>query len=294
LARWQANWVTKHLAELGAEVQQVPISTIGDRQQDPIAAGSAVGVFTKELQRALLDGRIDLAVHSLKDLPTDYVEGLCLAAVPERAPVGDALISEKYPALDALPEGAAIATGSLRRRAQLLHIRPDLAMKDVRGNVDTRLRKLSEGQYDALILAEAGLRRLELADRIAQLLAPPVMLPAVGQGALGLETRDDDGPLRGLLAKLDHPATHAAVLAERTMLAELAGGCLAPIAAWGRVEGDQLVLSARVLDPGGTQQLESAAAAPPCDAPALGHRVAGDLLSQGAADLIRQLRGNTP
>jgi hydroxymethylbilane synthase len=156
LARWQADWVAAQLTEQGVEVTLVPVTTTGDRQQQPIAAGSATGVFTKEIQRALLDRRVDLAVHSLKDLPTEKVEGLSLAAVPQRAPVADVLVCRRYASLDELPEGTVVGTGSLRRRAQLRHVRPDLDMSDVRGNVDTRLRKLAEGQFDALVLAEAG------------------------------------------------------------------------------------------------------------------------------------------
>jgi len=290
LARWQANWVSRRLAELGADVKLVPIRTAGDRLRGPIAAGSAVGVFTKELQHSLLDGRIDLAVHSLKDLPTERVEGLSLAAVPERAAVADALVSVRYASLEALPGAAVVGTGSLRRRAQLLCVRPDLAMKQVRGNVDTRLRKLSEGQYDALVLAEAGLVRLECEDTIRERLPTSIMLPAVGQGALGLETRGDDGPLRELLSGLDHPPTHAAVTAERAMLSALAGGCLAPIAAWGRVEDGRLILSARVLSSDGRRRLDASVTGDPEDADELGRRAAEELLAQGAAELIRQAR----
>jgi hydroxymethylbilane synthase len=291
LARWQAEWVAARLAELGAQVELVPITTRGDRQQNgPIGALGDRGLFTKEIQRAVADDLVDLAVHSLKDLPTDEVPGLCLAAVPPRAPAGDVLVSRKYGALDALPQGASVGTGSLRRRAQLLHVRPDLVINDIRGNVDTRLAKLDRGDYDALILAEAGLQRLGLAERITQVLPMTIMLPAVGQGALGLETRVDDHGLRELLAKLDDPVTHQAVLAERAMLAALEGGCLAPIAAWARLQGDQLVLAGRVLKADGSQQLDASLAAPPEEAVTLGRRVAEALLAQGAAELILACR----
>ena len=293
LARWQADWVTGRLTDLGADVELVPISTTGDRQQEPIGAGSAVGLFTKEIQRALLDDRIDLAVHSLKDLPTDEVEGLCLAAVPERAEVADVLVCREHDSLAALPTGAVIGTGSLRRRAQLGHARPDLKMKNIRGNVDTRLRKLAEGQYDAIVLAEAGLRRLELSESITEILPLSIMLPAVGQGALGLETRTDDDPLRGLLDRLNHAPTHASVLAERSMLAALAGGCLAPIAAWGRVEQGRLDFSARVLSADGSQMVETKLAGDPSDATPLGRRAAEELIAQGAAEFIQQSRDET-
>jgi len=291
LARWQANWVASRLRELGAEVILVPITTSGDRHAEGSIGGlGEKGVFTKEIQRALLHDRIDLAVHSLKDVPTDPVPGLCLAAVPERAPVADVLVSRKYRSLEELPQGAAVGTGSLRRRAQLLHARADLEMKDIRGNVDTRLWKLDQGDYDAVVLAEAGLRRLDLAEHIAQVLPLSILLPAVGQGALGLECRDDDRAARELVAALDHAATRAAVLAERAMLATLFGGCLAPIAAWGRIENDRLVLTGRVLPPDGSQKVEATLDADPAEAVELGNQVAQLLLLQGAAKFIAAAR----
>ena len=188
LARWQAEWIARQLGERGVEVELVPISTTGDQQHGTIESIGGQGIFTKEIQRALLEGRIDLAVHSLKDLPTDVVPGLCVTAVPERAAVGDVLVCRKWASLDELPQRATLGTGSLRRRAQLLHVRPDLQIRDIRGNVDTRLRKLDQGEYDAIVLAEAGLRRLGLADRITQVLPLTLLLPAVGQGALAVET----------------------------------------------------------------------------------------------------------
>lgn len=269
----------------------MPISTIGDRQQQgPIGAMGGQGVFTKEIQRVLLDDRIDLAVHSLKDLPTEKVDGLCLAAVPERAPCGDVLVSCKYDSLDALPKGAVLGTGSLRRRSQILHVRPDLQMKDVRGNVETRVQKVDEGEYDALILAEAGLRRLGLGNRITQILPMDLILPAIGQGALGLETRTDDTLTRSTVEKLTDPATFAAVLAERAMLLMLQGGCLAPIAAWGRVENEEFTLSGRVLSADGTKCLESVMTGSHEEPEQLGRQVAAALLDQGAADLVSESR----
>jgi hydroxymethylbilane synthase len=207
LARWQAEWVAARLAESGVDVVLVPIATQGDIQQrGPIGEIGTLGVFTKEIQRALLDRQVDLAVHSLKDLPTEPVEGLCLAAVPKRGPHGDVLISREGQSFAELPPGATIGTGSSRRRSQLWHARPDLKMLDVRGNVDTRLRKLQEGQYDALVLAEAGVTRLELRQHITEVLPQSLILPAVGQGALGLETRVDDERTRHLLSALDDKA----------------------------------------------------------------------------------------
>lgn len=293
LARWQAEWVAARLNEAdGVTVELVPISTSGDRdQRGPIAALGTQGVFTKELQRALLAAEIDLAVHSLKDLPTDAVEGLALAAVPARGPVGDVLVSHSSVPFAELREGAKIGTGSLRRRAQLLHARGDLQMADLRGNVDTRLAKVRSGDYDAIVLAEAGLVRLELADAITQRLPTSLMLPAIGQGALGIETRSEDAVTRELLVELlDDAATHAAVLAERALLATLRGGCLAPVGALGIVDADQLHLTGVVLSPDGTQRLEVQQAGRLGDAAELGRCAAEDLIAQGASELIAASR----
>lgn len=294
LARWQADWVAARLARLGHAVRLVPISTAGDRQQQgPIAALGAQGVFTKEIQRALLDGEIDLAVHSLKDLPTDPVPGLCLAAVPQRGPAGDCLVSRDAAPLADLPQAAVVGTGSVRRRAQLLHVRPDLKFVELRGNVDTRLAKLDDGQAAALVLAEAGLVRLQLAGRITQVLPRDVMLPAVGQGALGLETRADDEATRAAVAEVNHADTCAAVTAERDLLAALRGGCLAPVGAAAHVADGALHLEAAVLSPDGGQRLhaaDAAAAGGAEQAAALGRRVADALLAQGAAALISASR----
>ena len=269
----------------------VLLTTRGDREQlGPIGAMGGQGVFTKELQRALLAGEIDLAVHSLKDLPTDEVDGLTLAAVPPRGPSGDVLVSRKVSSWEALPQGAVVGTGSLRRRTQLWHARPDLKMQDVRGNIDTRLRKLAEGQYDALILAEAGLERLGLAGEIAQVLPKSLMLPAIGQGALGLETRSDDAEARSALAPLDDRHTHATVTAERALLAALRGGCLAPVGAWGRIEDGQLRLSAVVLSQDGARRISAEAAADLAESAELGRSVAADLMARGAAELIAAAR----
>jgi hydroxymethylbilane synthase len=287
LARWQAEWVAEQLRQRGIEVELTPIATTGDRRREAIESIGGQGVFTKEIQLALLDGRIDLAVHSLKDLPTAATPGLCLAAVPERGPPGDALISSGGLSLNELPGGAVIGTGSPRRRAQLLHVRPDLKMKDIRGNVDTRLRKLHEGGYDALVLAEAGLRRLGLAGQITQLLPLEIILPAVGQGALALETRADDAITRQLAGRLDHPPTHAAVLAERALMATLQGGCTAPVAALGRADGGQLTLIGRVGSLDGVRLLEAQDTASSAESQTLGRRVAESLLAQGAGQWIR-------
>ena len=290
LAHWQANWVAARLCEHDVSVELVNISTSGDEQQSAAGAIAGTGVFTKEIQRELLAGRIDLAVHSLKDLPTEPVPGLLLFAVPERAPVADVLVSDRFASLDALPPGAIVGTGSLRRRAQLLHYRNHLEMRDIRGNVDTRLRKLREGQFEAIVLAQAGLERLGLTQRITQVLPLDVMLPAVGQGALGIETREDDLAAQAALAFLDHAPTHAAVVAERAMLAALHGGCLAPIAAWGRMESARLRLTGRVLAPSGRRMLEAELSGKAERAEEIGLHLAKDLIGQGAAELIADRR----
>ena len=290
LAQWQANWVAQQLQQAGCAVEVVLISTTGDqRQQEPIA-DVGQGVFTKEIQRALLDNQVDLAVHSLKDLPTEPTPGLCLAAVPERAAVGDALLSREGHTFEQLPQGAVVGTGSSRRRAQLWHRRPDLELRDLRGNVDTRIRKLHDGEFDAIILAEAGLKRLELDSHITEILPLEWYLPAVGQGALGIETREDDETTRAAVAVLDHAETHAAVVAERALLAGLRAGCLAPVGAWARMIDGQLVLEAAVLSIDGRQRLAATRQGSPADAAALGKDAADELIVAGAAELIRDAR----
>jgi hydroxymethylbilane synthase len=292
LARWQAEWVAARLIALGVEIDLVPITTQGDVKQGPLGQIGGEGLFTKELQRALLEQQIDLAVHSLKDLPTASVEGLSLAAVPERESTSDVLVSAKASRIEDLPPAARMGTGSLRRKAQLLHIRPDLIVEDIRGNVDTRLRKLDDGQYDAIILAEAGLKRLGLAARALHVIPHASMLPAVGQGALGIETRTDDTLTRTLLEPLNHLETHQAVIAERTLLFALRAGCLAPVGACARVLQSRLLLDAVVLSPDGALRLTASARAEDGDgARALGQRVAEQLLAQGAGELISASRG---
>jgi hydroxymethylbilane synthase len=296
LARWQAQWVAEALRNLGVEVELIHISTTGDVTSGPLGQIGGQGLFTKEIQRALLANEIDLAVHSLKDLPTAPVDGLKLAAVPPREEVGDCLISSRANSLQELPEKARIGTGSLRRKAQILHVRPDLVIEDIRGNLDTRLRKLDEGQYEAIVLAEAGLRRLGWADRIAAILPKSQMLPAVGQGALGLETRDNDDATQAVVASLNDAASMLAVVAERALLFTLRGGCLAPVGAWGRLLDDQsLQLDAVVLSGNGEKRIHAAAAtgkgmATLEAASTLGQHVAEMLIGQGATELIASAR----
>jgi hydroxymethylbilane synthase len=290
LARWQADWVAGELRKRGVEIEMVHISTQGDVKTGPLGQIGGQGLFTKEIQRALLDKQIDLAVHSLKDLPTAEVEGLSLAAVPERESINDAFVGNTAKSFAELPQNARIGTGSLRRRAQLLHLRPDLQMLEIRGNVDTRLRKLDAGEYDALVLAQAGLHRLGLDARISSIIPLSTMLPAVGQGALGIEARGDDTVTRELLVPLSHEATHQAVIAERSLLASLRGGCLAPVGAWGRVEGGLLLLDGVVLSGDGRQRIVASASGPPLGANSLGCDVAQQLLAQGAEGLIATTR----
>ncbi len=292
LARWQAEWVSAQLAKLGVESTLVPIATAGDQQQiGSIVQIGVEGVFTKAIQQSLLSGEIDLAVHSLKDLPTEQVEGLTLAAVPLRGPSGDVLVCREAASLETLPQGSAIGTGSLRRRAQLLNGRPDLVMRDIRGNVDTRLSKLDKGLFDAIVMAEAGLVRLGLADRITQVISHEVMLPAVGQGALGIESRGEDQRTRDAVAPLNDATTLAAVAAERSMLAALRGGCLAPVGGWGRVDDEgTLTLSGVVLSADGSQRRDAEMLGSPEAAVELGQSVAEMLLAQGAGELIADAR----
>jgi hydroxymethylbilane synthase len=293
LALWQANWVADRLREVhkGLVVELVEIKTLGDRdRQTPLPEIGVPGLFTKEIQRALLDGLVDVAVHSLKDLPTNSPSELTLGAVPSREDVADALVAPEHRTLESLPAGATIGTSSLRRRAQLLHARPDLRVVDVRGNVETRLNRALGGDLDSVVLAEAGLRRLGLEHHATQRLGPPEFLPAVGQGALGIECRIDDTRTRELLAPLNDPMTHNAVRAERRTLAELEGGCSIPLAAWGRCseDGAQLTLDAFVLDPDGRERLAVSRTGRAGDPDALGREVAEALRRQGAERLLRR------
>ncbi len=297
LARWQAGWVADRLREAhpGLEVVLVEIKTQGDRDRNsPLSAIGGLGLFTKEIQRALADSAVEVAVHSLKDLPTSGPEGLMLGAVPPREDLADALIAPRHQTLEALPRGATVGTGSLRRRAQLLFARPDLRVVDVRGNVETRLDQALRGTLDAVVLAEAGLRRLHLHHHVTERLGPPRFLPAVGQGALGIECRASDESTRRLLAPLDDPATRRAVLAERAALAELEGGCMIPMAAWARDVDDEagpaLALDAVVFDPDGRERVSAGEVGRQDDPGALGRRVAQSLRGLGADALLRRVR----
>ncbi|MDB5388969.1 MAG: porphobilinogen deaminase [Planctomycetaceae bacterium] len=293
LALWQAEHVASLLNATAPDVpvEIIHVSTLGDRDLSaPLSSLGAFGVFTREVQRVVLDGQADLAVHSLKDLPTDYVEGLCLGAVPGRGPVADTLVLPAHANAglnwETIPLKARLGTGSLRRQAQLLHARPDLQLLEIRGNVETRLRKLDAGEFDAIVLAVAGLERLGLAGRITQPLQPPVMFPAVGQGALGLECRADDVSLREILSRISDVQTFMAVTAERALLSDLRAGCHAPLGVATSFDGDQLTLEAVVLSPDGASRIHAIAARSISLAAELGKVVAGMLRDQGADALI--------
>ena len=284
LALWQARWVQSQLLAAGIESRIEIIKTTGDKILDvPLAKVGSKGLFTKEIEDALLDGSVDLAVHSLKDMPTELPDGLTLAAIPEREDVRDAIIGST---LDALPQGALVGTSSLRRTAQLRALRPDLKVESVRGNVDTRLRKLDEGQYQAIMLAAAGLRRLGWADRIAQYIDPAVMCPAVGQGALAIETRTDRTEVA---ASLEHRDTRIAVTAERALLGALGGGCQVPIGANATVDGDTVHLRGIVAAPDGSKVVRGNLSGHAADAASIGKALAEQLMAQGAQELLQQV-----
>jgi hydroxymethylbilane synthase len=302
LALWQSEWVKARLEALDPEVKVriEIIKTQGDVRLDvPLSTIGGQGAFTKELEVALLDRRVDVAVHSLKDLPTITPEGLSITATPEREDPRDALVLRAGSAgqensLQGLADGAVVGTSSLRRIAQLKHLRPDVQIKDLRGNVDTRLRKLDEGEYDALILASAGLRRLGFGERISAAIEPGEMLPAVGQGSLGIETRTDDTETNALVARLDDPRTRAAVLAERALLRSLGGGCQVPIAAHATVEGDRLKLDGLVAALDGSQVLRDGLEGDAGDASRVGEALATRLLERGAGELLGESNAQVP
>lgn len=291
LAFRQASLVADRLRELapGRLVELVPMKTAGDRLAK-VALGSlgGKGLFVKELEEALLDGRVDLAVHSLKDLPAALPDRLCLAAFPPRADPRDVLVSRTAGDLAALPPGARVGTSSLRRRVLLLSTRPDLKIEMIRGNVDTRLRRLSEGLYDAIVIAAAGLQRLGLQVENAQPLPPEQFIPAVGQGILALETRADDRDLRELLRSLDHPETRWEAEAERAFLRHLGASCHTPVAAHARLVGGELILRGLVASLDGKQVLRAQTAGVPANGELLGQKLAEELMARGARAILSQ------
>lgn len=289
LAMWQSNYIAGRLREEypGCEVTLKKIVTKGDRILDvPLAKIGGKGLFTKEIEQELLDGTIDLAVHSLKDMPTVLPEGLCLTAITERANAGDAFVSNKYNNIEELPEGSVLGTSSLRRRAQLLARRPDLKIVDLRGNVDTRLKKLDEGQMDAIILAAAGLTRLGHADRIKEIIPQSYCLPAVGQGALAIECRTDNFKVRQMLDFLNDTATKQATDAERAFLGLLEGGCQVPIGVHAEVNEGHIAMEAVIASLDGSTVLRDTAEGNAADAVTLGRTLGQKMLDNGGREIL--------
>ena len=289
LAVWQAEYVQQRLEALheGLRVELVRIKTQGDKILDtPLAKIGGKGLFVKELEQAMQDGRADIAVHSMKDVPMVLPPGFALPVICERHDPRDAFVSPDYADVDALPDGARVGTSSLRRQAQLQARRPDLRISSLRGNVQTRLGKLDAGEFDAILLAAAGLKRLEMSERIRLALPPEVMLPAVGQGAVGIECREGDATVAALLAPLNDTDTWDRVVAERAMNRRLEGGCQVPIAGYALLEGDDIWLRGLVASEDGSEVLRAEARAPRAQGEALGISVAESLLSQGADRIL--------
>ncbi|MFQ2370499.1 hydroxymethylbilane synthase [Aeromonas caviae] len=292
LALWQANFVKDRLEALhpDLQVELVPMSTQGDKILDtPLAKVGGKGLFVKELETAMLEGRADIAVHSMKDVPVEFPDGLGLHTICEREDPRDAFVSNYFNQIDELPQGAVVGTSSLRRQCQLRAARPDLVIRDLRGNVNTRLAKLDAGEYDAIILAAAGLKRLEMAHRIAAFIEPEQSLPANGQGAVGIECRLDDHELHALLAPLEHPETRIRVLTERAMNRALQGGCQVPIGAYALVEGEEVWLRGLVGSPDGSRVIRDEIRGPLAEGEALGHTLAQRLLAAGADVILAEV-----
>ena len=290
LALWQAEFVRDQLllSYPDSVIELVILTSSGDVVLDrPLYAVGGVGIFTKEIQDAVLDGRADIAVHSLKDLPTVSHPSLSLAAVPKRGEVGDAFLSPKHASFQSLPQGARVATSSLRRQAQLLRHRPDLAIESIRGNVETRIRKMHEEGLDGLVLAVAGVERLGLQSEVREIIAEELMLPAVGQGALGIECRADDEAMRNLLATLEDEETRLRVDAERSFLRTIQGGCQVPVGATTDIVEETLHLRAIVLSPDGKRWKEDSIAGAAAEADLLGRQLAEEMIADGAAELLK-------
>ncbi|MBE0506411.1 MAG: hydroxymethylbilane synthase [Marinospirillum sp.] len=294
LALWQAEHVKARLEELhpGLEVVLVPIKTQGDIILDtPLSKIGGKGLFVKELEACMLNGEADIAVHSMKDVPMEFPEGLKLGPIMERHAPTDALVSNTYNTLDEIPAGKVIGTSSLRRSCQLLASRPDLKVQWLRGNLQTRIGKLDAGEYDAILLATSGMQRMGLGDRIRQEIPAEVSLPACGQGALGIELREGDEQSAALVAALNHTESETCVLAERAMNTRLKGGCQVPIGGYAIQQGDELWLRALVGEPEGSRVLRAEARGSAADPVALGIQVAEDLLAQGAGEILSQVYG---
>lgn len=292
LALWQANYIKECIGKQYPEltVSLVQIMTTGDKILDvPLAKIGGKGLFTKEIETAMLNGEIDLAVHCLKDMPTQLPVGLGLVAITQRLDAGDALISPQYGTIDKLPQGAKVGTSSLRRKAQLLRYRPDLQIRDLRGNLDTRLKKMEVEGLDGIILAVAGLKRLGWEKLITQILPHDICLPAVGQGALAIQTRTDDVEIGAILEFLDHQETRWAVEAERAYLAEVEGGCQIPLGVYGAMQGDLLVLDAIISSIDGTQHISQSISGQPAAGVELGRTLARRMLAAGGREMLEKL-----
>lgn len=295
LALWQAEHVAQRLrgAHRGLRVELVPLSTRGDRIKDvPLAELGGKALFVKELEHALLEDRADIAVHSMKDVPVEIPAGLHLPVIMEREDPRDAFVSNHYARVADIPRGARIGTCSLRRKSQLLGLRPDLQVADLRGNVETRLSKLDAGDYDAIVLACAGLMRLGLHGRIAESIDPQTLLPAIGQGAMGVECRQGDGTVEALIAPLNHGPSAARLRAERAVNARLGGSCQVPVAGYAEIEADRITLRALVARLDGSEVLRAHEASAVDDAEVLGRRAAEGLLAQGAGEILGSLPDN--
>lgn len=292
LARWQAEFVRKQLFQVsGVEAEIFIIKTSGDKmQQAPLTQIGGKGIFIKELEEALLEETVDLAVHSVKDIPTETPSRLHFPAVCRRDDVRDCLVSSKGATLANLKQGARVGTSSLRRQAQLHHNRPDLDIRELRGNVDTRLRKVESGEYDAIILSKAGLDRLGWSQKITEALSPEISLPAVGQGAIAIQARVKDTEAADILGKLDDAETRTAVIAERALLAALQGGCQVPLGAWARIDRGELVMDAVVCSVDGVQYVRQRATAPPDQAAQLGEHMAKLLVEGGARGILEEVQ----
>jgi hydroxymethylbilane synthase len=297
LALWQANHVREALLARnpGLKVELLTMTTQGDKILDtPLAKVGGKGLFVKELEVGMLEGRADLAVHSMKDVPVEFPEGLGLAAVLPREDPRDVLISNRFSSIDELPDGARVGTSSLRRQCQLRARRPDLQILDLRGNVNTRLKKLDEGAYDAILLAAAGVRRMGWESRITELLPPEQFLPAIGQGAIGIEIRSDDQRVASLVAQLNDPRTATRIAAERALNERLQGGCQVPIAGYSEISHGVIVLRALVGRPDGSELVQGVISGRPEDAEELGRVLADDLLSRGAREILADVYGEMP
>jgi hydroxymethylbilane synthase len=296
LAVHQSEWVQARLKELAPHVTVTlrRIQTSGDKILDvPLAKVGGKGLFVKEIEEALLSGEIDLAVHSMKDVPTELPEGLDLLCIPFREDPRDALISRDGKMFKKLPHGARVGTSSLRRQSQLLQARPDLSISMLRGNLDTRLKKLREGQFDAIVLAAAGLRRLGWEREITEYLAPEISLPAIGQGALGIEGRGDDLFLRSLLSGLEHAPTRTMVLAERALLHRLQGGCQVPIAAYATLNGSDVTLEGLVASVDGKEIIRDTVRGTVADPESMGIELAERLLARGGDKILQTIYGTS-